>query len=117
MKAQTGNTEAFICFLERILQTFPEKLIQLWVDNASWHKGDRIRNFLKLHSQLKLFYHPPYHPELNCQETIWKRIRYEVTTSRYFATLEQLEETLVQTVVAWPNEKVKSFCTAKCKLN
>ena len=117
MKAAQGNTAAFLVFLEQILMAYPTQLIQLWVDNASWHKGGLVTAFLKGHERLKLFYHPPYHPELNCQEPIWKRIRYEVTTDRYETRMEELEQAIVGTVASWPEAKVKSFCIAKCKLS
>ena len=75
MPAARGNTVAFLAFLAQILVAYPSPLIPLWVDHASWHKGDRVRCFLTAHARLKLLYQPPYHPELNCQETVWKRIR------------------------------------------
>lgn len=116
MKAAQGNTAAFLDFLENILIAYRTQLIQLWVDNASWHKGDRVMTFLKNHTRLKLFYHPPYHPELNCQETVWKRIRYEITTNCYREKIEHLEQAIFSRVKEWSNEKVKSFSVAKCKL-
>ncbi len=117
MQAARGNTAAFLAFLEQILVAYPTPLIQLWVDNASWHKGDTVLAFLKEHVRLKLFYHPPYHPELNCQEPMWKRIRYEITTDRYETQMDQLKTSIWATVASWPAAKVKSFCVAKCKLS
>ena len=117
MTAAHGNTAAFVQFLEQILVAHPTPLIQLWVDNASWHKGEVVTNWLQTHGQLKLFYHPPYHPELNCQEPVWQRIRYEVTTGLYATQLATVERSIRDTVASWSNEKVKRFCVAKCKLN
>lgn len=116
MPAAHGNTAAFLAFLAQILLAYPSQLIHLWVDNAAWHKGDAVRNFLKGSVRLKLLYQPPYHPELNCQEPVWKRIRYEVTTARYAPRMADLEQAICATVAAWSNEKVKSFCVSKCKL-
>ena len=117
MTAAHGNTAAFVQFLEQILVAHPTQLIQLWVDNASWHKGEVVTNWLKTQGRLKLFYHPPYHPELNCQEPVWKRIRYEVTTGLYATQLVAVERSIRDTVASWSNEKVKRFCVAKCKLS
>ncbi len=117
MTAAHGNTAAFVQFLEQILVAHPTQLIQLWVDNASWHKGEVVTNWLKTQGRLKLFYHPPYHPELNCQEPVWKRIRYEVTTGLYAPQLAAVERSIRDTVASWSNEKVKQFCVAKCKLH
>ena len=116
MQAERGNTAAFLAFLAQILVAYPSQLIHLWVDNASWHKGDVVGSFLQRHTRLKLLYQPPYHPELNCQEPVWKRIRYEVTTDRYATRMADLEQSIFATVAAWPDAKVKSFCVAKCKL-
>jgi transposase len=117
MTAAHGNTAAFVQFLEQILGAYPTPLIQLWVDNASWHKGAVVTPWLKTHGRLKLFYPPPYHPELNCQEPVWKRIRYEVTTGLYATQLAAVERSIRDTVASWSNEKVKRFCVAKCKLH
>lgn len=117
MQAAQGNTAAFLTFLEQVLVRYPTQLIQLWVDNASWHKGEQVVKFLKAHRRLKLFYHPPYHPELNCQEAVWRRIRYEVTTSCYREKMEALQQAVFSAVAEWSNDKVKSLCVAKCKLH
>jgi hypothetical protein len=56
MTAAHGNTAAFVQFLEQILGAHPTPLIQLWVDNASWHKGEVVTTWLKTQGWLKLFY-------------------------------------------------------------
>ena len=115
-QAERGNPVAFLAFLAPILVAYPSQLIHLWVAHAAWHKGDVVGSFLQRHTRLKLWYQPPYHPELNCQEPVWKRIRYEVTTDRYAPRMADLEQSIFATVAAWPDAKVKSFCVAKCKL-
>ena len=71
MKAVQGNTEAFLAQLQMLVERFQGKIVDLWVDNASWHKGKRVREFLEPSRRwFHLHYHPPYHPELNPQERI-----------------------------------------------
>ena len=92
MKAVQGNTAAFLAQLQMLAEHFEGKIVDLWVDNASWHKGPRVREFLQPYRRwFHLHYHPPYHPELNPQERIWRRIRYEETTNHYYASAEELE--------------------------
>ena len=111
MKAVQGNTEAFLAQLQMLVERFRGKIVDLWVDNASWHKGKRVREFLQPHRRwFHLHYHPPYHPELNPQERIWRRIRYEETTNHYYASAEELERGVLSRVASWSDEKVRSLC-------
>ena len=46
MKAEQGNTQAFLAQLQQLVERFRGKIVDRWVDNASWHKGPRVREFL-----------------------------------------------------------------------
>jgi transposase len=110
-KARQGNTEAFLEQLQELVERFRGKIVDLWVDNASWHKGPRVREFLAPYQRwFHLHYHPPYHPELNPQERIWRRIRYEETTNHYYASPEDLEHGVLSKVASWSNETISSLC-------
>ena len=43
----SGNTDGFIQVLRKIICRFKGKTIDLWVDNARWHKGARVEEFMK----------------------------------------------------------------------
>ena len=105
-----GNTLGFLKCLRQILSRFKGKLIDLWVDNARWHKGNRVYSFLMEHSQLHVHYLPPYHPELNYQEALWKTMRYEETTNAYFETKEDLSLAIFQRSQRWKPNKIISLC-------
>ena len=111
MKAGPGNTDAFLAQLPMLGTRFQGKIVALWVDNASWHKGPRVRAFRKLHLHwFHRHYHPPYHPELNPPERFWCRLRYEETTNHYYASAEDLERGVLRRVASWSDEKVRSLC-------
>ena len=110
MKAIQGDTTHFLRLLRRILLRFQGKIIDLWVDRAKWHKGDRVSQFLRKHRCLHLHYLPPYHPELNYQETLWRTLRYEETTDVYFETLTDLEVSVFRRSQRWKPRKVLSLC-------
>lgn len=96
--------------LKRIVCRFRGKIIELWVDRAPWHKGDTVKMFLTEHSYLHINYLPPYHPELNCQEILWRTMRYEETTNVFFETIEDLETALFKRSQRWKPQKIKSLC-------
>jgi len=65
------------------------------LDNAGWHKTQVVRNLLDEQKDwIKVEYIPPYSPELNPIETNWKVTRNTVTKSRYFKTVDDLQEAL-----------------------
>ena len=84
--------------------------IFLYVDGASWHKGPWVKQFLKEHVNLILEYLPPYHPELNPQERIWRMIRYEVTTNRYYISVDAIQRSIRHQQYRWKPKKFRSLC-------
>jgi hypothetical protein len=49
-----------------------------------------VEGFLKTHARLRLDYMPRYQPGLNPQERIWRRVRHEATTNRWFEDLDAI---------------------------
>ena len=58
-------------FLEELSKTYPEDQILLVCDGASWHKSKG----LKIPGNITLLHIPPYTPEMNPIEQIWKQLR------------------------------------------
>jgi len=48
------------------------------LDNASIHKSKKVKNYLKQHPNIHLFYLPVYSPEYNPIELFWKWIKPKV---------------------------------------
>lgn len=92
-KAEWFNSKTFQQFLEQLLSIF--KKISLILDNAKYHKAKRLKPFLKA-NQNKLWLHhlPPYSPELNAVEMVWRETRKDATHNRYFPTMKGLTRTI-----------------------
>lgn len=69
-----------------------------------------MENFLRTHPRLHLDYLPPSQPGLNPQERIWRRIRFEATTNRWFETLEESWTTIQRTTRSWSQSKIRRLC-------
>jgi transposase len=110
MKWIKGDTKGFLNLLKKIVYRFKGKIIDLWVDKAPWHKGERIKMFLMKYSKLHINYLPPYHPELNYQEILWRTLRYEETTNSFFDIIEHLEMAIFKRSQRWKPQKIKSLC-------
>ena len=77
------NSERFMEFLQRMLhkQTDPITLI---VDGHSTHKTKKVKEFVEsTKGKLKLYYLPPYSPELNPDELVWNNAKQKVSKRKY----------------------------------
>lgn len=110
IKTQRGDHERFLDVLRHIYKRLKEYTIWLYVDGARWHKGDPVDQFLMKHQRLHLEYLPRYQPGLNMQERIWKRIRYESTTNRWFENLDKLWIAVRKTTRSWSPHKIRRLC-------
>ena len=71
-RSKRANSGAFCSFLSQLRQRFPGKEIIMILDNGSIHKSKQTQKYLERWPQIHLFYLPPYSPEYNPVELIWK---------------------------------------------
>lgn len=105
-----GNTDGFLSMLKTILCRYRRALIDLWVDQARWHKGLKVERFLRKNLRLMIHYIPKYHPQLNPQEILWRTMRYEETTNTYYESFEELRAAIFTRSQSWKPKKVLSLC-------
>ena len=86
LETKKQNSQITVEFLKKLLKIYQNKKIFLIWDGAGWHKSKEIRQFLSETNQgktkLELFSFPPYSPELNPQEHVWKALRQNITHNR-----------------------------------
>lgn len=110
IKVPKGNRQGFLSCLRHLYSSLKSYTIWLYVDRARWHMGEEVRIFLKSHKRLHLEYLPPYQPGLNPQERLWRQIRYEATTNRWFEDLDVIWVTIRKTAHSWTPIKIKRLC-------
>lgn len=108
------NAETFLKFLKRILRTKKRgKKIVIVLDNAKYHHAIMLKSWLKKNrKKLSLMFLPPYSPELNHIERVWKITRKLCTHNDYFPTLEKLMTVVQKQMKRWqcPNETLYKLC-------
>jgi len=92
--AGTINSVHFVRFLRLLLKRYPRKELIVVLDNARWHKGRAVREFLTSHKRLKLFFLPKYSPDMNPIEPFWKLLRMDVTHNHFFGDLTHLKRAI-----------------------
>jgi transposase len=90
------NARVFIEFLKRLTYG-ARRPIFLVVDGSSIHKARLVQEFVhSLNGQLRLFFLPPYSPELNPDEQVWNQVKNRGIGRMFLRNKAQLKS-MVQT--------------------
>lgn len=92
LEEETINSEAVIRLFEKLQKSQPQGKIYLILDNARYHHSKLVKAWLKKHRRFKLIFLPPYSPNLNLIERLWRFFHQKVTWNHYFATLEEFRK-------------------------
>lgn len=96
METAKCNEQWFQQFLEYVLSQYPKKNIVMILDNARIHHAVILKPFLEKHrKRLTLLFLPPYSPNLNLCERIWKWMKESVIVNRFYATREEIRESII----------------------
>jgi transposase len=82
---ETIDGDAMIRFFKDLESGKSEGEIHVILDNAAAHKNHKLTDYLK-DSRIRLHYLPPYSPNLNPIERLWKVFREMTLYNRYFDT-------------------------------
>jgi hypothetical protein len=107
------NTDCFQCFLDQLAQTIPPepgKRRMLLLDNASWHKAQRLQWHHFQHQFL-----PTYSPDFNPIERLWLRLKADYFSDFIARTPQQLTERLLSALKAFIDDPstVASQCATR----
>jgi len=105
--APFATAETMSIFLQQVAERFPNEHIIMVMDKAAWHTSGK----LSLPENISLCFLPPYSPQLNPVEHLWKEIRQNYFSNRIFRDMDAVENQLFKALV-YMNEHsayVKSF--------
>ena len=98
------NAQSFHNFMEKLLvvgSTEGRKMV-LITDNAKYHHAKLHREWREEHAdRFVLYFLPPYSPDLNPVERVWKLVRRICLHNRYFHTLKEIEEVVENQFLEW----------------
>ena len=105
LNVKTGEEHAFKTMKQNMVVTagvlkeiralYPkQKIVLLW-DNAGWHRGSVVQEFIKQDGNTETIHFPKYAPEENPQEHVWKRGRSEITHNRFIDDIDMATNDLV----------------------
>lgn len=95
------NTDTIVEALEELSRRYVDKKLMIIWDNAGWHRSKKLKACLgdgNKFSHIKLLWLPPYAPDHNPQEHIWKFAKSEVKNmiTGTFAELKDIFKESIQ---------------------
>lgn len=89
------GAQKFIEFIKRLLHG-SKRLIFLIVDGHPAHKAKIVTHFLEgIKNRIRLFFLPPYSPELNPDERVWNDVKNNAVGRKNITSPEQLHGVVV----------------------
>lgn len=82
---ETIDADSIIRFFKDLESTGGQGKIHIILDNAAAHRSHKLIEYLET-SRIRLHYLPPYSPNLNPIERLWKVFRETTLYNRYFET-------------------------------
>lgn len=92
IEEETINAQAIIKLLEAVKEKQTHGKVFIVLDNAKYHHAKIVRNWLLHHARFRLIFLPPYSPNLNLIERLWRFFHQKVTNNRYFPTFQEFKE-------------------------
>jgi len=92
--AERKNSELFLALVDALRRAYRRaRRIHLILDNFIIHKSRRtLRHLARLAGRVVLHFLPPYSPESNVIERLWKQLHDHVTRNHVHRTIEPLME-------------------------
>jgi transposase len=109
------NGETFWAFLKVLCQESAEtgRRVVVISDNARYHRAKIHQDWRQERApQFELDFLPPYSPQLNPIERVWKLTRRLCLHNRYFGFLDGVIEAVEEQFAEWvtPNETLRRLC-------
>jgi transposase len=82
------NAKSVIALLEKIRQAHKRRVVWIVLDNAAYQHCDLVRQKAK-ELGINLLFLPPYSPNLNLIERLWRLVRKEVLHNKYYKTFPE----------------------------
>lgn len=99
------NTVCMNVFMEELSKEYPDDDILMVCDGASWHRSSAMT----IPDNITLLNIPPYTPEMNPIEQIWREIRTKGFRNEVFQTLEKVVDRLCVTINNLSAETISSI--------
>lgn len=96
-----ADTVAMSVFLKALSEQQADERIILCMDKAGWH----TTNQLEIPTNIIIWFLPPYSPELNPVELIWRELRAKYFNNKTFKSMDDVENHLEFALIDFARNK------------
>ncbi len=110
---KTGNALTTIEHFKIVRKYYGNKPIAYFIDNASWHKTKKVKEYCE-ENNITLLFLPPYSPEYNPIERVWSFLKSKVKNI-YFSTAKKFIDfvtDLLQNINQTNQNTLLNLCTS-----
>ena len=91
-------------FLGEVAERHAQEFVVMVMGQAGWH----LASELSVPTNMRLIFLPPYSPELNPAEHLWKSLREDCFANHVFADLDAVERTLSKGLATLEADSVRT---------
>lgn len=92
---QTLNAGSTIRFFQKIEEAYPcKRKVHVFCDNAPYYRNKVVKQYLTT-SRIELHFLPPYSPNLNPIERLWKWMKERVIYNTYYEHFEEFKGAII----------------------
>ncbi|WP_339172517.1 IS630 family transposase [Anoxybacillus sp. FSL W8-1294] len=111
-RASSANAETFLDFLRRLKEKYADRFIVLVLDNVRIHHAKMVQAFLDggEGAAFHFIFLPPYSPQLNPIERLWKWLKDEVIANVFHKDQNDITQSITrfkQYVLQHPDEVLR----------
>lgn len=108
---EKGNCDCLIEQLTYIKNTNRRyRTITIYLDNARWHKTEKLNKWLRKNPRVRIAYLPKYAPELNPMERHWWYMRKKATMNTVFENKKECIDRILKHFSSLSHNEIKRLC-------
>jgi putative transposase len=108
------DADTFLRFLKQVLKQYPNGKIAMILDNARIHHAKLIQPFLNDHRhRLELVFLPPYSPEFNLIEGLWKWLKSDIIHNVFYSSVQEIKnnvQAFINELNQTPEKVINRLC-------
>lgn len=89
------NAQSTVALLKQILHEQSQGILYVILDNARYYHSKYVKEFLEKNTRIKFVYLPPYSPNLNLIERLWKLMKKKVAYNKYYEKFSVFRENIM----------------------
>lgn len=86
------NAQTMIALLKQILKAQKEGNIHIILDNARYYHAMLVKDFLAKNPRIVFHFLPPYSPNLNIIERLWRILKKEVVYNKFYQVFDDFKK-------------------------